>query len=256
MHTLDFAIYTAEVRPDLHDAAQDIVSGAFPEFMNHSPVINAHFRALPRLFPKYQFVLWQEDTKTIGALANAMPLRWDGSLDKLPDEGVEWALEKAVEDHQAGVEPNVLCAFQIIIAPHCQGQGLSYEAVKQMANVARQHDLKALIAPVRPNRKENYPEMAMAEYLKRRRPDGLWADDWLRVHEKVDGTFAGICSRSFIAVGTVTEWESWTDMEFRHSGDYVIPEGLAPVKIDIESNRGLYVEPNVWMVHRVSDELT
>jgi hypothetical protein len=49
--------------------------------------------------------------------------------------------------------------------------------------------------------------------------------------------------------GTVEEWESWTAMAFPETGDYVFPEGLAPVHIDRSSDQGLYWEPNVWMVH-------
>jgi hypothetical protein len=49
--------------------------------------------------------------------------------------------------------------------------------------------------------------------------------------------------------GTVAEWESWTGLAFPESGDYVFPEGLAPVAIDRASDRGSYWEPNVWMIH-------
>ena len=50
--------------------------------------------------------------------------------------------------------------------------------------------------------------------------------------------------------GTTTQWESWTDMAFPASGDYVIPEGLAVLRIDRGQDRGEYVEPNVWVQHR------
>jgi hypothetical protein len=38
-------------------------------------------------------------------------------------------------------------------------------------------------------------------------------------------------------------------MAFPESGDYVFPEGLAPVRIDQSADHGAYWEPNVWMVH-------
>jgi hypothetical protein len=38
-------------------------------------------------------------------------------------------------------------------------------------------------------------------------------------------------------------------MAFPESGDYVFPEGLAPVRIDRSADHGAYWEPNVWMVH-------
>jgi hypothetical protein len=240
---------TAVENLEVVERAHDLVSGAFPEFMNYSPVINRHFRELNRLFPGFQFALCREDTGTIAALANAMPLRWDGSFDELPRGGVEWALEKAIDDCKAGVQPNLLCAFQIVIAPQFRNTGLSYDAIRHMIQLAKDQRLAALIAPVRPNRKEAFPEMPMNDYVKVRRDDGLWVDDWLRVHEKLGGQYAGVCERSFIATGTVADWEKWTGQRFAASGEYCVSGGLAPVQIDVDENRGLYVEPNVWIVH-------
>jgi hypothetical protein len=47
----------------------------------------------------------------------------------------------------------------------------------------------------------------------------------------------------------VAEWEEWAQMAFPETGAYVVPGALAPVDIDRERDEGLYVEPNVWMVH-------
>jgi len=49
--------------------------------------------------------------------------------------------------------------------------------------------------------------------------------------------------------GTVAEWEAWTEMALPASGAYVVPGALAPIQIDRERDEGVYVEPNVWMVH-------
>jgi hypothetical protein len=49
--------------------------------------------------------------------------------------------------------------------------------------------------------------------------------------------------------GTVAQWEDWTGLAFPESGWYVVPGALVPVEIDRERDEGLYVEPNVWMVH-------
>ena len=38
-------------------------------------------------------------------------------------------------------------------------------------------------------------------------------------------------------------------MVFPESGEYVFPEGLALLRIDTGEDRGLYWEPNVWIVH-------
>ena len=49
--------------------------------------------------------------------------------------------------------------------------------------------------------------------------------------------------------GTVAQWEEWTELAFPDSGSYVVPGALVPVEIDRERDQGLYLEPNVWMVH-------
>jgi hypothetical protein len=51
--------------------------------------------------------------------------------------------------------------------------------------------------------------------------------------------------------GTVPEWEEWAGMSFPESGEYVVPGALTLVSIDCEADHGVYVEPNVWMHHRL-----
>jgi len=50
--------------------------------------------------------------------------------------------------------------------------------------------------------------------------------------------------------GTVDDWQHWTGMLFPSAGQYVIPGGLSTLHIDLDSDRGTYVEPNVWVQHR------
>jgi hypothetical protein len=47
----------------------------------------------------------------------------------------------------------------------------------------------------------------------------------------------------------VAEWEEWTEMRFPESGTYIVPGALTTV--EIENDFGRYVEPNVWMLHKV-----
>jgi hypothetical protein len=71
----------------------------------------------------------------------------------------------------------------------------------------------------------------------------------MRVHERLGARVAVPLPHSLQITGTVDEWETWTAMSFPESGEYVFPEGLAPVVIDTSQDRGRYWEPNVWMVH-------
>ena len=54
---------------------------------------------------------------------------------------------------------------------------------------------------------------------------------------------------SLLITGTVAEWESWTGLPLPADGDFVFPEGLAPLHVDRTADRCTYWEPNVWMVH-------
>jgi hypothetical protein len=105
-----------------------------------------------------------------------------------------------------------------------------------------------MIAPVRPTWKERYPLIPIQRYAAWRRSDGLPYDPWLRTHERLGGEILASAPRSMTIVGTRAEWEEWTTMTFPDDGDYVVPGALVPVHF--KNDRGLYVEPNVWVRHR------
>lgn len=71
----------------------------------------------------------------------------------------------------------------------------------------------------------------------------------MRVHERLGARVSTPLPESMLITGTVGDWESWTGLTFPETGDYVFPEGLATVRIDVEKDLGSYWEPNVWMVH-------
>jgi hypothetical protein len=51
--------------------------------------------------------------------------------------------------------------------------------------------------------------------------------------------------------GSRREWEGWTAMKFPQSGPYVLAGGLNPMQMNVEKDAGVYIEPNVWMVHQI-----
>ncbi|MDY6916104.1 MAG: hypothetical protein SVM86_07300 [Candidatus Cloacimonadota bacterium] len=53
--------------------------------------------------------------------------------------------------------------------------------------------------------------------------------------------------------GSIKKWQEWTGMEFKQTADYIIPGTLNPIKFDIETNYGEYVEPNVWVEYNLGD---
>lgn len=54
--------------------------------------------------------------------------------------------------------------------------------------------------------------------------------------------------------GTIDEWKEWTKLDFPESGSYIIPGALNPISIDTKKNEGFYIEPNVWILHRIRKE--
>ena len=45
----------------------------------------------------------------------------------------------------------------------------------------------------------------------------------------------------------IKEWERWSNLRFQSTGDYILPFLLNPIRIDLNTQNGIYVEPNVWM---------
>jgi hypothetical protein len=88
-------------------------------------------------------------------------------------------------------------------------------------------------------------------YLRWRQPDGRPFDPWLRLHVGLGGTILKGAPRSLRINGTLAQWESWTDMLFPESDDYVFPRGLATLVIDRETDLGRYFEPDIWVQHKL-----
>jgi hypothetical protein len=71
----------------------------------------------------------------------------------------------------------------------------------------------------------------------------------MRVHERLGARVSTPLPQSLLITGTVAEWESWTGLSLPSDGDFVFPEGLAPLHVDRGADLCTYWEPNVWMVH-------
>ncbi|HNS03961.1 MAG TPA: hypothetical protein PKM78_16455, partial [Anaerolineae bacterium] len=58
-----------------------------------------------------------------------------------------------------------------------------------------------------------------------------------------------VCHQAMRIPGSIAQWQEWTGLRFPDSGPYFVPGALNPVEFDVQAGHGLYVEPNVWMVH-------
>lgn len=216
----------------------------WPAFMLEDAVAAQHWQAMEERFPDCQWLLVADGV--VLAAGHAVPFHDDGTL---PDRGWDWVLARAVGDHDAGRRPNAVSAIEISVDLPYRGRGLSHRMVRELRNVARRRRTDRLVAPVRPSGKAAYPLAPMERYAAWTREDGLPFDPWLRVHARQGARRVGIASASMEITGSIDDWQAWTGMAFPDSGPYVVPGALCPVDIDVEADRGVYREPNVWMHH-------
>jgi len=108
-----------------------------------------------------------------------------------------------------------------------------------------------LYAPVRPTEKHKQPLMPFAEYAALNRADGLPCDPWVRAHVRLGATIVKVAPCSMTITGTLAEWSRWTGLAFDRSGDVIVPGALSPVHVSREQDHAVYIEPNLWMHHRI-----
>ena len=251
MGTNRFKFITPNDLTDYRDRAGELAEASWPEFMLHDPVAGENWHELFDRFNEYQFALFDTETDRMAAMGNSLPFYWDQSLEALPEGGWDWVLLKAVEDHKQGIMPNIQSAIQINIHPDYRSQGLSARMVHAMRAIGQAQRFKYLVAPVRPTEKSKYPLISIDDFIKWTNHEGLPFDAWLRVHARLGARILKPCHEAMTIPGSRPEWEQWTGMKFPQSGQYVISGALNPMTMDVEKDTGVYIEPNVWMVHEL-----
>lgn len=244
-------VTTASGIDDFLSRADKITLPVWPEFMLNDEYSHRYWAEMCRLASDFQFVLVDDSSGEWLAVGNSIPVFWDLPLGELPDKGWDWALQNGVEGLKSGFRPNYLSAIAIQIKKEYQGKGLSSLMVRAMRQIAMNAGLQALIAPVRPNRKSDYPLLDMEDYISWTR-DEYPFDPWLRVHAKLGAQILKVCPQAMLIKGAISDWHEWTGLSFQTSGQYIIPGALVPVEIDLEEDLGTYIEPNVWMVHQIN----
>jgi GNAT superfamily N-acetyltransferase len=231
-------------RPDLAGAVYAVPS-SMPAFMGHDAMDPVMFACLER-HPAFQFGLREGDR--IAARAHSLPFHLAGGAADLPDQGLDAVIGSVARGRTL---PNAVCAVLIAVPPEEQGRGLSAVALEAMAENARRHGYSDLYAPVRPTLKQAEPGTPMADYMRRTRADGLPHDPWLRVHARMGGEIIGVCPASMTIASSVKDWRRWTGLPLDEGGVVEVEGALAPVWVDIAGDRVVYVEPNVWVRHRL-----
>lgn len=246
-----FRFITPDDLADYRGRAGDLAEVSWPEFMLHDPVAGENWHELFDRFKDYQFALLDIENDRMAAMGNSLPFYWDRSLEELPEGGWDWVFLQAIEDHKQGIRPNIQSAIQINIHPDYRSQGISGEMVAAMRAIGQANGFRYLVAPVRPNQKSSYPLISIDDYIEWTNAEGLPFDAWLRVHARAGARIIKPCHEAMTIRGTRLEWEEWTGLKFPQNGTYYIPGALNPIEMDIEKDQGLYIEPNVWMVHEI-----
>ncbi len=244
-------VVTFAERPDLRDAVSRLHGEAWPPFQSKGAAVQRYWNRLFIDYPAFQFALLSDQAEPVAA-GNTVPLQWDGQVATLPS-GWDDAVERVFAPHAGAAD--TLCALAAVIRRDHQRAGLSARVIEEMKNVATRHGFHRLIAPVRPTWKSRYPLTSIGRYAAWQRPDGTAFDPWLRVHLRLGGIMLCTAPRSTVIEGTVAQWEEWTEMSFPDSGSYIVPGALRSVQIDTDADRGVYEEPNIWMLHRLPSEV-
>lgn len=242
------ACVTAAERPDLWERARrdDLFRDVWPEYNLHGNDTPVYFGALFPRYAQFQALFLDQRRDEIIARGRTIPFRWDGTLEDLPP-GIDALGIRAVGKDGP---PTALSALAAEIGQAYQGAGLSGLMILTMAELARTHGLRNLVAPVRPSWKDRYPLTPIDRYAAWRRPDGLPFDPWMRVHARLGGRILRTERWSLHIAAPVASWQDWTAMAFPEDGQYVFPQGLA--LLAVSEGAGDYWEPNVWMAHDVS----
>ncbi|MCL2542486.1 MAG: N-acetyltransferase [Nocardioidaceae bacterium] len=251
---MDLRIVTAAQRPDLK--AQFATDGLdpWPTYMGMDPIGELYYSDVRTAHPEY--VLLAHDAAAPDqavARAYCVPFSWDGDpvAGELPVDGWDGVIWRAARDRQLGRAPDLVSALEITVAADLLGTGLSAVMLRAMRDNVSRLGHRDLVAPVRPNHKHLSPRMPIDRYAALTRSDGLPQDPWLRVHVRAGGRIVGTTPRAMVIPGTLQEWRSWTGLPFNESGDVEVPEALAPVHCSVEQGHAVYVEPGVWVHHRL-----
>jgi GNAT superfamily N-acetyltransferase len=208
---------------------------AWPEIVFHDAISNANWGRLYDERAEFQFALVEDGE--VRAEGNSIPVA-----------GMPESWREALRTGLEATEPDRLCALAILVDPDHQRRGLSRVMLEHMRGLAHERGWE-LVAPVRPSLKHRYPLTPIERYVEWRREDGLLFDPWLRAHERLGAEIVGIARDSLVSEGSVAEFEEWCGLHFPEGGEYVVEGALVPVEIDVERDRGVYREPNVWMRH-------
>ena len=245
----DLVTTTLAEHPELEAATWAMPDG-WPEFMGHDEIAAALLRHVPSTFPHLCLVTTEGDEVVARAFAAPFTLHIE-RRGTLPAGGWDRVLMWAFRDHRNGTRPDTVTALEIAVRPDRRGTGMSHHMLGALRKAVTAAGFDELVAPVRPNGKHTEPHTPMPDYIARTRDDGLPVDAWLRTHVRAGATIESVAPRSMAIAGSLAEWRDWTGLPFDRTGEVTVPGALVPVQCQVEHDYAVYVEPNVWVRHRL-----
>ena len=236
---------TLAERPEYANRLHEVARSA-PAFLTKGWVASALFVRVVSACPEYSIVATDSAGAVVGR-GRSVPFALAERGGELPDGGWDEVLLWAFEDR--GRRVDAVSALEIAVSHSHRGQGLSARILDAMCVAAARQGHRDLYAPVRPTLKHEHPWLAMGEYVRRVRADGLPEDPWLRVHARAGAEVVKVAPRSMTISGSLAEWREWTGLPFDADGEVLVPEALVPVHCDVKHGYAVYVEPNLWMRH-------
>jgi len=255
----EITLVSAEERPDLIPAFDELGAAVWPKFIGGDEVIVKFWNGLfSESLRRHQFLVLGRDrygNERVLATSNSIPFHWPEPDDdtSLPDEGWDAVLAGGIETLTSGRKANALSALAIVVSPDMRGSDLAERLIANMKADARHHGFQALVAPVRPTKKTAYPLTSFTDYMAWTIADGAPFDPWVRKHWQLGARIVKTAPRSMRVSASLSRWTEWTGLRFPVSRPYHLEGGLAPLMADCEGGTGLYEEPNVWMRHRLED---
>ncbi|WP_350304179.1 transferase [Photorhabdus viridis] len=249
-------IQSAAQRPDLKDAADEVIYHNWPLFMQNSPMGYEYWDELfkPDFSHFQQFAILQQGEKQrLIGVANSVPFPWEsGSLEQLPDNGWDEVLRLGMLA-RGKTGTKMLSALSVTVSPEFRGKNLPALLIGGLKQVAVEAGLKGLVVPVRPTLRKCYPLQDFAQYCEWKNDKNEPFDPWIRAHWRLGARIIQPAMRSMYIYATLDKWQEWTEMKFPQSGQYVIPGGLVPLLVDVQQQTGYYIEPNLWMFYSLND---
>ena len=233
-------------RPDLKERMQALELEAYPAFFEGQ---STYYEAMERLGDAVSHlklaVIDRNDQLLAGA--EAVALTWNGNDEDLP-EGYDASLQRAITVKENGIQPDTICLVNLMVSEAARGRRLTVKLMQAFWNTDPGFKPHALIGNIRGALKHEHPATPLSEYIAWTNDDGKPYDPWIRSFLDAGARLGPVVDETLTITSSLENWSRWTGMEFSKNGDYIIPMGLAPLRVDCERDEGRYVEPGVWII--------